>query len=101
MESPAQYVGDHWMPAGPGRYFGQYPPGLPSLLAVVFRLFAPTASLWVIPVMGSLSLLGLYLVVREWAGPGWGLLAAALMAFNPFANFHALGPTRTRRSASS
>ena len=91
VESPAQYVGDHWMPAGSGRYFGQYPPGLPVLLAVVFRLFGPEAALWVIPVMGSLSLLGLYLVAREWAGPGWGLLAATLMAFNPFANFHALG----------
>jgi 4-amino-4-deoxy-L-arabinose transferase-like glycosyltransferase len=91
VESPAQYVGDHWMPAGPGRYFGQYPPGLPALLAVVFRLFGPEATLWVIPVMGSLSLLALYLVVRAWVGAAWGLLAAALMALNPFANAHALG----------
>ena len=58
---------------------------------MVFRLFGPEAALWVIPVMGSLSLLALYLVVREWVASGWGLLAAALMAVNPFANFHALG----------
>ena len=41
--------------------------------------------------MGSLSLLGLYLVVREWVGPTWALMAAALMAVNPYANAHALG----------
>ena len=58
---------------------------------MVFRLFGPVAALWVIPVMGSLSLLALYLVVRDWVTSGWGLLAAALMAVNPFANFHALG----------
>jgi len=27
VESPAQYVGDHWMAVGEGRYYGQYPPG--------------------------------------------------------------------------
>ncbi len=53
------------------------------MLAAVFRPFGPYPMLWVIPVMGSLSLLGLYLVVREWVGPGWALLAAAaLMAVN-------------------
>lgn len=91
VESPAQYVGDHWMPVGPGRYYGQYPPGLPALLAVVFRSLGAYASLWVIPAMGSLSLLGLYLVARAWVGPGWALLAAGLMAVNPYANQHALG----------
>ncbi len=91
VESPAQYVGDHWMSVAPGRYFGQYPPGLPAMIAVVFRPFGPLAALWVIPVLGSLSLLGLYLVVRVWVGRGWALLAGALMAVNPFANQHAMG----------
>ncbi len=91
VETPAQYVGDHWMAVAEGRFYGQYPPGLPALLAVVFRPFGWYPTLWVIPVLGSLSLLGLYLVVREWVGPGWALLAAGLMAVNPFANQHALG----------
>ncbi len=90
-ESSAQYVGSHWMPARAGRYFGQYPPGLPALLAVIFRLWGPYATLWVIPLMGSLSLVALFLVCRTWVGPGWGFLAAVLMAFNPYANQHALG----------
>ena len=91
VESPSQYVGDHWMRVGEGRYYGQYPPGLPALLALVYRPLGPWASLWVIPLMGTLSLLALFLVVRDWLGPGWGLVAAALMAVNPFANAHALG----------
>lgn len=91
VESPAQYVGDHWMRVAEGRYYGQYPPGLPLLLAVVYRTLGATASLWVIPVMGSLTLLATYLLTREWFGVGWGLLASGLMAVNPFANAHALG----------
>jgi 4-amino-4-deoxy-L-arabinose transferase-like glycosyltransferase len=91
VESPAQYVGDHWMPVAEGRYYGQYPPGLPAMLAIVFRPLGPYAALWVIPLMGTLSLVGLYLVVREWVSPAWALLAALLMAVNPFANQHALG----------
>jgi hypothetical protein len=90
-ESPAQYVGEHWMRTAGGKYYGQYPPGLPALLAIFFRLWGPAASLWVIPVMASLSLLALYLVCRDWVGARWGLYAAALMAFNPVSNEHALG----------
>lgn len=90
-ESPAQYVGDHWMKVAEGHYYGQYPPGLPAVLAIVYKWVSPSASLWVIPLMGTLSLLALFLVVREWAGPVWGLSAAFLMFFNPYANAHAMG----------
>jgi 4-amino-4-deoxy-L-arabinose transferase-like glycosyltransferase len=91
VENPAQYVGDHWMKVADGHYYGQYPPGLPAVLAVVYDWISPNASLWVIPVMGTLSLLATFLVVREWAGPVWGFIAAVLMFFNPYANAHALG----------
>ena len=91
VESPAQYVGDHWMPVADGHYYGQYPPGLPAMLAVVFAPLGPYAALWVIPLMGTLSLVGLYLVVREWIDPAAAFLATLLMAVNPFANQHALG----------
>ncbi|MFO0891431.1 MAG: glycosyltransferase family 39 protein [Isosphaeraceae bacterium] len=90
-ESPAQFVGDHWFRTAPDRYYGQYPPGLPALLAIVFRAAGPTATLWVLPIMGSLSLLALFLICKEWIGTAWGLLAATIMAFNPVANQHALG----------
>ena len=90
-ESPAQFVASHWFPARPDLYYGQYPPGLPALLAVVFRALGPAATLWVGPLMASLTLVALFLVCRAWVGAGWGLLAAAVMASNPYANQHALG----------
>ena len=79
------------MAVGEGKYYGQYPPGLPALLALVFRPLGWYPTLWVLPVMATMALLGLYLVVREWVGAGWALLAAVLMAVNPVANRHALG----------
>ncbi len=91
IENPSQYVGDHWMKVAEGHYYGQYPPGLPALLAIIYKFISPNASLWVIPLMGTASLLALFLIVRQWAGPAWGLLAALLMFFNPYANAHALG----------
>ncbi len=91
VESPAQYVGDHWMRVSEGRYFGQYPPGLPLILAVVYRALGAYASLWIIPIMGTLTLAAVFLVTRAWLGSDWALLATILMAVNPFANAHALG----------
>lgn len=91
VESPAQYVGSHWFEASPGLYYGQYPPGLPALLAPAFRGLGPELTLWVIPLMGTLSLVALFLVARAWVGPGWALFATALMALNPTANAHAMG----------
>ena len=41
VESPAQYVGDHWMPTEKGRYYGQYPPGLPALWPWSFACSVP------------------------------------------------------------
>jgi len=89
-ESPLQYIGFHWNHTGDNRYYSTHAPGLPAILALVYWLFGPKATLLVNPLMASLSLLGLYLLCRLWVGQGWALLAAALMAVNPFANEHAL-----------
>ena len=89
-ESALQYVPPHWLQPDGERYFSKYPPGLPVIAAVVFRLFGPEAALLVNPVMASLSLLGLYLICRMWIGDTWGLLAVLLMAVNPAANEQAL-----------
>ena len=85
-----QYVGVHWLKTDDDRHFSRYPPGLPMLLAVPFRLAGPEASLWVNPVLATLTLVGLYLLCREWIGEGWGLAAVAAMAVNPVANTRAL-----------
>ncbi len=89
-ESALQYVGPHWKHTIDNRYYCIHPPGLATILSVVYAIFGPKATLWVNPLMASLSLLGLFLLCRLWIGEGWALLAVALMAVNPFANEHAL-----------
>jgi len=89
-ESPLQYIGPHWNRISDNRYYCTHAPGFAVILALIYRFFGPKAALLVNPLMASLSLLGLFLLCRMWIGPGWALLAAALMAVNPFANEHAL-----------
>ncbi len=89
-ESPVQFIPTHWLATGDDRYFSKYPPGLPIIAAVAYRLFGPAAALRVDLVMASLSLLAVFLICRLWIGDGWALLAAALMAVNPPANQQAL-----------
>jgi len=90
LESPLQYVGPHWNLIRDNRYYCTHPPGLPTILAPVYRLFGPKATLWINPLAASLSLMGLFLLCKYWVGEGWAFLGAALMAVNPFANEHAL-----------
>lgn len=89
-ESILQYIGPHWLHRSDNLYFTTFSPGFPTILAVVYKIFGPKASLLVSPLMSSLSLLGLFLLCRLWIGKGWALLALSLMAVNPFANQHAL-----------
>ncbi|MFQ5905930.1 MAG: ArnT family glycosyltransferase [bacterium] len=89
-ESVLQYIGPHWLHQSGKRYFTTFPPGLPAILASIYKVFGPEAALLVNPLMASLSLLGLFLLCRLWIGERWGLLAFVLMAANPFANEHAL-----------
>ena len=89
--SPLEYIGMHWLRADSGWYYCRYSPGLPIILAGAMAIAGSTGALLVNPIMASLSLVALFLVVARWAGPGWGLLAAVLIAVNPIANAHALG----------
>ena len=64
-----------------GKWFSQYPPGGPLVLAVGFLLGVP----WLVqPVMAAAATLLLYEVGRRQYGVGTGLLAAVLMASSPF-----------------
>ena len=89
-ESPLQYLGPHWYPGENNRYYTTFPPGLPLLLATVYKIFGYKAALLVNPLLASLALLGLFLVFRIWIGNRWALLVAVLLAVNSFANEHAL-----------
>jgi len=89
-QSPVQYLGPHWYHIQGNRYATTFPPGLAVLLAAAFKLLGPTAALLVNPLLTSLTLLGLFLLCRPWAGEKWAWVALLLMATNPFFNEHAL-----------
>jgi hypothetical protein len=89
-ESPLQFVGPHWFVGANNRYHTTFPPGLPLILAIPYKIFGYRAALLVNPIFASFSLLGLFLLCRGWVGEGWALLAAVLLAVNSFANEHAL-----------
>jgi len=89
-DSDVQYVGMHWHSTDGERYYSKYPPGFPIVTAVVYRIAGPVAALLVNPLMASATLFLIFLISRAWLGGWWGLLAAAVFAFNPTANQHAL-----------
>ncbi|MGD8699006.1 MAG: glycosyltransferase family 39 protein [Gemmatimonadales bacterium] len=91
IDAPLQFLGAHWLDAGDGRYFSKYPPGLPLMLSLPYRLLDPRAAFWVDPLLASLALIALFLIARRWMADGWGGVAVALMAVNPLANENALG----------
>jgi hypothetical protein len=70
--------GDHW--------FSQYPFGHPLVLALGELVGAP----WLVPpLVGSLTVLCLYLVGRRLYGAGTGLLAAVFLVASPFFQMNA------------
>lgn len=89
-ESIIQYLGPHWLNSGNNSYYTSFPPGLPVIIAFIYKSLGENASLLINPIMASLSLLGLFFICRLWIGKGWGLFAIALMFVNPTFNEHAL-----------
>ena len=90
QESPAQFVGVHWLETDDGRLISRYPPGLPVLLAGVYRCFGSAAALTVVPLLATLAVLLTFLLVRPLAGEWPALFAAAVLATNGVLNERAL-----------
>ncbi|NOZ22620.1 MAG: hypothetical protein GXP25_16205 [Planctomycetes bacterium] len=89
-EADSQYIGIHWLVTDSGKYFSRYPPGLSVLVGAVYWLFGYKASVLVNPVLATLSLLGLFFLVRRLVGPGWGVAGVFALAVNPIFNQHAI-----------
>ncbi|MEW6356156.1 MAG: glycosyltransferase family 39 protein [Planctomycetota bacterium] len=89
-ESDAQYIGMHWLVTDSGKYFSRYPPGLAVVVGLVYWLLGYTASILINPVLATLSLLGLFLLVRRLVGPWWGVAGVLALAVNPMLNQHAI-----------
>ncbi|MEW6235900.1 MAG: glycosyltransferase family 39 protein [Candidatus Omnitrophota bacterium] len=85
-ESSLQFSGPHWRTLGDGRIISRYPPGLPLLLSPLYWLGGPPWMLAFNPLLTTLTLAGLFALVRLWADELWAVLAVAVMAVNPVAN---------------
>lgn len=89
-ESLLEYVGPHWRSVNKLRYYAVFPPGFPFLLSLSYKIFGAKSSLYINPVLASLSLFGLFLIIKLWIGDFWALIALLLFAANSFANEHSL-----------
>jgi hypothetical protein len=89
--SDAQYIGPHWLLGPGGKFISRYPPGLAVAIALLDHVGGWRATLLLNPLLSLLALVGIFMAARRIVGPGWGLLAAALLAFNPTFFHHALG----------
>jgi len=89
-QSVLQYIGPHWRSSNSEKYYASFPPGFPFMIAIVYKTFGVWATLWINPVLASLSLLIFFFFCYRWLSISWSLLAMFLLAINPFYNEHAL-----------
>lgn len=75
------FFSEEYVPFYHGRWFGQYPPGHPLVLALGVLLGAP----WLVgPAESSLAIAALVLLARQVYGSGTALVAALLALTSPF-----------------
>jgi len=85
-QSPVQFVEVRWVPTESGRYYSIYAPGLPVVVGLVYKLFGHRACALINPVLGTLSLLGLYFLVRRFLEPAWAIGGVLVLVLNPIFN---------------
>jgi len=79
-----EFFGLEFLVADRGRWYSQYPPGHPALLAIGVLIGAP----WLVnPVLGGLSVLPIYFGARAAYGEATARLAAVLYSLSPFVWF--------------
>jgi hypothetical protein len=76
-QSPAQYINLHWLLMEDGRYVSRYGPGLSALVAVVYKLAGPAATILINPLLAVLTLLGVYFLACRFVS--WPLAAFAML----------------------
>jgi len=89
-ESPAQYIGMHWLLTPDGNYISRYPPGLAVLISVFYTIFGFKTAAFINPALSILALPALYLLAKRLTSPGWALIAVLATAINPTYLHHAL-----------
>lgn len=89
-ESPAQYIGMHWLLTPDGKFVPRYPPGLSAMIAPLYAVFGWQAAVLVNPLLSLVALAGLYALARQLMPPLFAATATALLALNPTFTEHAL-----------
>ncbi len=89
-ESPAQYVGMHWLETADGVFHSRYPAGLPLLFAAAWKIGGLSAALLVNPLLASATVLLVFFLARPLMGAWFAVVAAAVVASLPVLNQHAL-----------
>src|SRR5215471_16360522 len=89
-ESPAQFVGTHWLETRAGLFHSRYPAGLPTLMALAWKIGGMTAALLINPLLASATVLLAFFLARPLAGNACALIAAAVVGAIPVTNHHAL-----------
>jgi dolichyl-phosphate-mannose-protein mannosyltransferase len=79
-ESPAQFIGNHWMEMPDGAFASRFPPGFPLVLAALYSVGGPTLALLLTPLLASVSVLLVYLITKSFTSPWMALGAASIMA---------------------
>lgn len=89
-QSPAQFVGMHWLETTDGLFHSRYPAGLPLIFAAAWKIGGLGALVWINPVLASATLVLVFFLARRFTGGWTALLAAAVVATVPVTNQHAL-----------
>lgn len=89
-ENNLQYIGPHWHSQDGKKYYTTFPPGLPCLIAIGYKLFGANSTFLVNLILATLSLLLFFLLCRTWLSSIWALVATFFLSINPFYNEHAL-----------
>lgn len=80
---PFRYHSHVWVKTASGKVVPKYAPGYPFLLAIGYWLGSERLSFAVSPICGGLTLIGLFVLLRQWVSSPVAILAAAAMVVNP------------------
>lgn len=80
---PFEFVSGNWVQTAPDIYYAKYPIGYPALCALAFKIGGPGGVFWINPLLGVLTIVGIFLLGRALIGEMAGAFAAILMATNP------------------
>jgi hypothetical protein len=80
LETPVQYLGNHWLQTEAGDFHSRFPPGFPILLALAWLIGGPQAPFFLNPLLAT-GVVGMtFLVGRRWLGGRLALWAAVIVA---------------------